>query len=146
MTVVVDITIELAENESNKLAILVQTSCEQTINLHGTDPVEIACIIADSDRLQYLNKKFRNMDMPTDVLAFPNSKKNRGDIAIALDIATRHAQEAGWPVEREVAYLATHATLHILGYHHDNDKAYCHMRWSEDEVLKCLGYLPAPSR
>lgn len=146
MTVVVDITIELAEEESNKLAILVQTSCEKTMDLHGAGPVEIACIIADSARLQDLNKKFRNMDMPTDVLAFPGNEKNRGDIAIALDIAAKHAEEAGWPVEREVAYLVTHATLHLLGYHHDNDNAYRHMRWAEDEVLKCLGYLPAPSQ
>lgn len=145
MTVVVDITIELPEDESNKLATIVRTSCEKTIRLHSTSPVEIACIIADSARLQDLNKTFRDIDMPTDVLAFPSNGENRGDIAIALDIATKHAQEAGWPIEHEVAYLVSHATLHILGYHHDNDKAYCHMRLAEDEVLKCLGYLPRPS-
>jgi probable rRNA maturation factor len=140
MAVAAEIEIELPVSESRALTELVVRTCTKTLELHGEGDPDIACVIADSDRLHNLNKRFRNVDKPTDVLAFPAGEGAGGDIAIALDIATKHAEEAGWSREREVAYLIAHATLHLLGHDHDDDDAYCLMRLAEEEVLEALGY------
>lgn len=140
MTVAVEIEFDLPVDERLTLAELVRMTCAKTVELHGEGDPEIACVIADAGRLHDLNKRFRDVDRPTDVLAFPSGEGADGDIAIALDIATAHAEEAGWSREREVAYLAAHATLHLLGHDHDDDDAYRRMRMAEEEVLEGLGY------
>lgn len=140
MAVTVEIEIDLPEDERDALAELVRVTCAKTVELHGRGEPEIAAVIADSRRLHELNRRFRDVDRPTDVLAFPSGEGSDGDIAIALDIATRHAGEAGWSREREVAYLAAHATLHLLGHDHDDDAAYRRMRLAEEAVLEGLGY------
>ena len=140
MAVAVEIEIDLPAGEARALTELVGRVCMKTVDLHGEDDLEIACVIGNADRLHDLNRRFRGVDRPTDVLAFPGGGGDGGDIAIALDIATAHAAEAGWPRDREVAYLVAHATLHLLGHGHDDDAAYRRMRLAEEEILESLGY------
>jgi probable rRNA maturation factor len=139
MAVTVEIEVDLPEEEAAALAEVVRTTAAKTVDMHvGGDP-EIAVVVADASRLHDLNRRFRDVDRPTDVLAFPNDGGG-GDVALALDIATEHAREAGWSREREVAYLTAHAVLHLLGHDHDDDAAYRKMRGAEEEVLEELGY------
>lgn len=135
-----EIEIDLSAEEARALTKLVENTCAKTVGLHGEGDPEMACVIVDADRLHDLNKRFREVDKPTDVLAFPDGEGAGGDIVIALDIASVHAQEAGWSREREVAYLVAHATLHLLGHDHDDDAAYRRMRLAEEQVLEALGY------
>jgi probable rRNA maturation factor len=139
MAVTVEIEVDLPADVGAALAAVVRTTAAKTVEMHGAGDPEIAVLIADAGRLHGLNRKFREVDRPTDVLAFPNDNGG-GDVAMAVDIATAHAEEAGWSREREVAYLTAHAVLHLLGHDHDDDAAYRKMRGAEEQVLEALGY------
>jgi len=80
-----------------------------------------------SDReIQKLNRTFRRVDKPTDVLSFPSPQPSAlslslGDIAIARGIARRQARSVGHSEATEWRVLALHGLLHLLGYDHEND-------------------------
>lgn len=90
-----------------------------------------ATIAFVSDRqIQILNKRFRGMAKPTDVLSFPadddefvtTSQPNLGDIAISVDRAESQAVENGLTFANEIAQLILHGLLHLCGYDHETDK------------------------
>ena len=90
--------------------------------------------------MRRLNRQFRAIDRETDVLAFPRDRSSPGgDIAIAIDHARAAARRDGSTVEAEVAYLAAHAALHLLGHDHHSDDDYERMRDEEDGVLAMIG-------
>ena len=84
-----------------------------------------ATIAFVSDKaIRELNRQFRNVDRPTDVLSFPaedTDKLNLGDIAISVDTAARQAKENGLTFDEEVAQLILHGLLHLSGYDHETD-------------------------
>lgn len=93
---------------------------------------EVNVIIADDRYLHELNRRYRHRDRPTDVLSFSfldTSGEERegdgeyavGDIYISLDRAEDQAAEAGHSLDREVALLAIHGLLHLLGYDHEHE-------------------------
>ena len=90
-----------------------------------------ATIAFVSDRqVRILNKRFRGLDKPTDVLSFPAgdeeftemSEPNLGDIAISVERAETQAVENGLAFEKEIAQLILHGLLHLCGYDHETDK------------------------
>ena len=102
---------------------------------------EITIVVCDDKFIQKLNKEYRNIDQPTDVLSFPSNETdlddgNRylGDIIISLPRATTQANEANHPVEEELAMLAIHGGLHLLGYDHltQSDKQ---RRWEKQATV-----------
>jgi probable rRNA maturation factor len=92
------------------------------LRLTGTD-VSLA-LISDAD-MRRLNRKYRRIDLPTDVLSFtqdfhlPSGRRLLGDILIAAPTARRQAREAGHPLEDEASMLAVHGLLHLLGHDHE---------------------------
>jgi probable rRNA maturation factor len=74
-----------------------------------------------------LNKRFRGINKPTDVLSFPTDaeerkrEKNLGDIVIARGIARKQAKSLGHSLAVEFRVLALHGLLHLLGYDHEVD-------------------------
>jgi len=119
---------------------------------------KIVITLTDDKRIKEINKEFRNMDSPTDVLSFPMAEiKNGellgpvgdydlddnmlilGDLIISMETAARQAAEYGHSIEREVAFLTTHGVYHLLGYDHmdpDSEKA---MIAKQEEVLDIMG-------
>jgi rRNA maturation RNase YbeY len=80
--------------------------------------------LAGDDEIAELNHRFRGLDEATDVLSFPSDamvKPFLGDIAISVPFAERQARERGIPLRRELAYLAIHGTLHLLGFDDQTD-------------------------
>ena len=84
--------------------------------------------LCDPAYIKELNASFRQKDSETDVLSFPLYEKDElpqkgtaelGDIVISCDRAEKQAQELGHSYHREVAFLAIHSTLHLLGYDHE---------------------------
>lgn len=71
-----------------------------------------------SDRaIRTLNRRFLGRNRATDVLAFPaRSRDYLGDVAVSVDRARAQARAAGHPVGTEIALLATHGILHLLGH------------------------------
>ncbi len=109
---------------------------------------EISLLICDNETIHRLNKQYRGVDAPTDVLSFAlnegeddvqEEETALGDIVISMDRAGEQAEEYGHSKEREVAYLAVHGFLHVLGYDHQDEKQKEEMRAAEEEILAACG-------
>lgn len=105
---------------------------------------ELGVTLVDDTAIRELNDKFRNKNVPTDVLSFPLSEDDvlsedsfvLGDIVISLETAQRQACEYGHSLVREMAYLLVHGIYHVLGFTHDDDETKEAMRKKEEEVLQ----------
>jgi probable rRNA maturation factor len=89
----------------------------------------VSIAIVSDTQVQRLNRRFRGVDKPTDVLSFPGSEPRvpspesrvLGDIVIARGVARRQAREAGHSELTEWRVLALHGLLHLIGYDHEGD-------------------------
>lgn len=114
--------------------------------------VEIAIVIGNNDHVQNLNQTYRGIDKPTDVLTFPHGvidpdtgREYLGDIIIAFPRAAQQAETGNHPVMDELNLLIVHATLHLLGYEHENDQEK-RVMWSiQDDILEKLGVSARPN-
>ncbi len=106
----------------------------------GDKAVELSVALVDDDYIQELNRTYRHLDEPTDVLSFPmNEEGLLGDVVISLERAEKQATDYGHSFEREVAFLLVHGILHLFGYDHDNDEERAKMRDREEAILAGLG-------
>jgi probable rRNA maturation factor len=106
---------------------------------------EVSLVFVDDAYMAELNKQYRNIDGPTDVLSFAMLEGEQlpgdeaepvlGDIVISLETARRQAREFGHGFEREVAYLTVHGVLHLLGYDHMDETGKKAMRAKEEKIL-----------
>ncbi len=117
------------------------------------EPIEIECIITDDATIQRLNKKFRNMDEPTDVLSFafkdtctngarfpavPGRPEVLGQIIISFSRAVTQAASHHHGVEQEMRLLMVHGMLHLLGYVHQIPADKRKMKRHEKRMLQRL--------
>lgn len=110
---------------------------------------EVSISFVDDDEIRLLNKEYRGMDKPTDVLSFPMLEDNivpqellptlLGDIVISTETALRQSEEFGHSFKREIVYLTVHSMLHLLGYDHIDEEDKKAMRKREKEIIKILG-------
>ncbi|WP_322821705.1 rRNA maturation RNase YbeY [Chloroflexus sp.] len=113
---------------------------------------EVGIRITTDDELHRLNRDFRGVDAPTDVLSFaddghdsrfvaaPDQPRYLGDIAISYQRVLVQAAEYGHSPDRELAYLTVHGVLHLLGYDHEQGPAEAaRMRTREEEIMTILG-------
>lgn len=111
------------------LEVVLQTAA-RTVALPD-ETVTVVTLTGDENLREY-NSRYRGLDEPTDVLAFPARQQATdqrfqsppgtedwlGDIVISLPRARRQARKAGHPIDAEVRLLAVHGFLHLLGYDH----------------------------
>lgn len=129
------------------------------LDAEGADvPCEVDVLVTDDEAIHAINLEQRQVDRPTDVLSFPMfdlkpGDKPRtdwadpatglvplGDMVISLERCAAQAEEFGHPLERELAYLAVHSVLHLLGYDHlDEGEEKARMREREEAILAELG-------
>lgn len=111
---------------------------------------EVAVALVTDAHIRKLNRQYRRLDAPTDVLSFPSdpdtpagarSPTPLGDIVIATGVARRQAREAGHAYETELRVLALHGLLHLLGYDHDTPDGAGRMARAEAR-LRRKGRLP----
>lgn len=133
------------------------SKCIELENRPNLDPdrCSVSVSFAMKEEIRQLNKAYRGVDSPTDVLSFPqfNSWEELpeegdillGDVVICVEIALEQAREYGHSQERELLYLFTHSILHLLGYDHMKDDEKKIMREKEEQVMAELG-LPEPER
>jgi probable rRNA maturation factor len=88
---------------------------------------ELSVVLSDDVFIRDLNRRYRRIARPTDVLAFvmptrrsktPPRERLLGDVIISLDTAARQADKGGRPLVSEVTHLLAHGLLHLLGYDH----------------------------
>ncbi|KNF09345.1 endoribonuclease YbeY [Gottschalkia purinilytica] len=139
----------------NMIDILKDVVCE-CLTLENKDTnYEVSITFVDNDRIRELNRDYRNIDKPTDVLSFPmyddiseeemfdvcdeiNSELLLGDIVISLETALVQSEEFGHSLDREIAYLTAHSMFHLLGYDHMEETEKLKMREKEKEIMKRL--------
>jgi probable rRNA maturation factor len=140
------------------LRMVIRRCCNAVLRMENFEgSVTISIAFVNNQQIQHLNKKYRNKDVPTDVLSFPLKEKNGiydmdlstgekllGDIVISIERAIEQAKKYGHSVQREVAYLAAHSVLHLLGYDHESGMSKVHMREKEEKIMTQLG-LPGTS-
>ncbi len=79
-------------------------------------------VAMDNKEIHQINKEFRDVDRPTDVLSFEEHLEDYlGDILISIERCHEQAIEYGHSFERELLFLITHGFLHLNGYDHMND-------------------------
>ncbi len=123
------------------------------------DDCEVSVLLTDNEGIHELNRDYRGVDRPTDVLSFPANELSPGefdadlcerdpetgrvflgDMAISLEKCEAQAEEFGHSFERELMYLTVHSTLHLLGYDHvDEAEMKRQMRGREDAIMSRLG-------
>ena len=82
--------------------------------------VELSVALVDDATVRTLNRTYRSIDKPTDVLSFTMQEERLlGDVIISVPTAARQAARAGRSVAEEVTMLLAHGLLHLLGYDHD---------------------------
>src|SRR5215470_10060566 len=96
---------------------------------------EVTVVLTDDEAIRKLNRDWRHMDKPTNVLSFPAAQlpapgrreeavvpATLGDLVIAYETTVREAAAEAKPVAHHVAHLAVHGFLHLLGYDHESDE------------------------
>ncbi|MBE6702951.1 MAG: rRNA maturation RNase YbeY [Ruminococcaceae bacterium] len=88
---------------------------------------EVSVTFTDNEGIRAINREYREIDSPTDVLSFPlfeevEDTRMLGDIVLSLEKCRTQAEEFGHSFERECAFLTVHSTLHLLGYDHVNSE------------------------
>lgn len=145
------------ENDQEKIALSdymekrLHDGLNAVAHLHGLDDMtEVDITIVDDEEIHTLNREYRNVDRPTDVLSFALDEGEEdepelidgpeehllGDIIISAETAQRQGEEFGHGLEREIVYLAVHGLLHLLGYDHMTDEDKKIMRAKEEEALR----------
>lgn len=111
-------------------------------------PVEVTLLLTDDDQLKALNKEYRGIDKPTDVLSFEagdtmpgmdNDDPYLGDIVISVPMAERQAKQGGHSLKAELQLLTVHGTLHLLGFDHEEPEEKDRMWWTQASILAQLG-------
>ena len=116
-------------------------------NLEDTE-LEFSVIIVDNKRIHEINKEYRGIDRPTDVISFALEDNEEiefdhyrvlGDIYISIDKVREQAREYGHSEKRELAFLTVHGFLHLLGYDHMKPEDEKVMFSLQEEILNEMG-------
>ena len=135
------------------IRLLICRCCHAVLEEEGfNENAEVSVRFVDDETICSLNKEFRNIDKPTDVLSFPlgengeydtnldTGAKLLGDIVISVPTAVRQAEEYNHSLQREIGFLTVHSMLHLLGYDHEKGGIEeVRMREKEETVLTKIG-------
>lgn len=126
---------------------------------------EVNLVLTDDEGIRQINKEFRSIDNPTDVLSFPmgdfdtpsdfepleeraedyfNPETGElllGDIVISVDKVREQAEKYGHSETRELAFLVAHSMLHLCGYDHMEEAERVQMEQRQEDILKLKGYM-----
>jgi probable rRNA maturation factor len=129
---------------------VLQRAALATLIHQGASLVEVAIVISDDESLHELNRRYRGIDAPTDVLAFANESRGPfvgaggyprylGDVVISFPRAQEQAVAAGHEVQAELQLLIVHGMLHLLGYDDQEELSRAEMWAAQESILQALG-------
>lgn len=146
--------IEIEQNDEYENIIV--KALEKCFEVEGLSDSRftVSVTLTNPENIKKLNKQYRNIDSPTDVLSFPmfekyeidNIVKNKelsnedvlGDMVISIPRVEEQAEEYGHSFERELSYMVVHSFYHLMGYDHIKEEDKILMRPKEEYVLECL--------
>ncbi len=106
---------------------------------------EMSIVLADDAFVRDLNRTWRGIDTPTNVLSFPAEDDDGqgpcllGDVVLAYETVQQEAVAAGKPMLDHVSHLIVHGTLHLLGFDHEEEGEAAEMEALETAILARLG-------
>lgn len=141
-------------NEYEKVISKVLEKCFEVESL-PYDKLSVEITLTTPENIRKLNKEYRGIDRPTDVLSFPMFEKEEidqmvkkscweyndilGDMVISIEQVENQAQEYGHSITRELSYMVVHSFYHLMGYDHIKEQDKLLMRPKEEYVLNELG-------
>ncbi|MFC4767961.1 rRNA maturation RNase YbeY [Effusibacillus consociatus] len=155
--VIVEVLNELNIEFSFDVEDLLAKAVQAAAGYEQIDAGEVVVSLVDDETIQELNRTYRNKDVPTDVLSFALQEsydeepdivfeeedgedvEPLGDIVISVPTAIRQAEEYGHSIERELAFLAVHGFLHLIGYDHMTEEDEKDMFGRQDAILANIG-------
>ena len=149
------VTAECWQDEPDAEAVILRAIAAATEAVDAdVGEAELAVMLTDDSGIRTLNRNWRGIDKPTNVLSFPalqpegarkpgDAPPMLGDIAIAYETMRHEADEEHKPFEHHLSHLAVHGFLHLIGYDHENDADAATMETLETEILSQLG-IPDP--
>ena len=142
------IRIDIANEQNDvpvdrKLLNYVKNSIRTTLKNEGYTRGDVSVLLCGEDEIHTLNRDFRGVDAPTDVLSFPNETEGRrphiGDMAVYMARAREQGERFGHGLTRETAYLCAHSALHLVGYDHEDESERAVMRQKEEAAMTAIG-------
>jgi probable rRNA maturation factor len=147
---------------------VVRRALRQAAAALSAGPAKLAIVLTDNAAMRRLNRKWRGVDAPTNVLSFATGNTagrqpvdragdqtgmqrgnlrgtHLGDIVLAYETIKREARHEGKPFGHHLAHLAVHGFLHLLGYDHQSDAKARRMESAERAILRALA-VPDPYR
>lgn len=127
--------------------LLARVLCAAVTSQGIREPTAVSVVVTGDAEVQMLNREYRHQDCPTDVLSFPQiegatgfpqppgAPRQLGDIVISYDRVRAQAREYGHGERRELAYLAVHGLMHLLGFDHETESERASMRSAEEMAL-----------
>ena len=146
--------VDVEENKTYEAIIeKVMQKCFEVENLINSK-LYVSVTLTTPAQIHKINKQYRNVDRPTDVLSFPMFEKDEleekiknndflhedvlGDLVISIEQVEKQAEEYGHSFEREFAYMLVHGFYHLMGYDHIKEEDKLVMRPKEEKVLELL--------
>lgn len=146
--------LDIEENiEYDKTISKVLEKCFEVEHLPN-DKLLVSITLTDPENIRKLNKEYRKIDKPTDVLSFPMFEKEEidnmvregtweyndilGDMVISIPQVEAQAKEYGHSFERELSYMVVHSFYHLMGYDHIEEEDKKVMRPKEENILTML--------
>ncbi|WP_453994900.1 rRNA maturation RNase YbeY [Bacillus nitroreducens] len=141
---------EIKEEEQTMVKELLLLAAETEDVKEGS---EVSVTFVDNERIQEINREYRDKDQPTDVISFAMEEmgegemaiigddipKLLGDIIISIPRAREQAEEYGHSFARELGFLAVHGFLHLLGYDHMTKEDEEKMFTRQNKILEAYG-------
>ena len=160
MELQIELSREVINLGHNNSAALIKKAVNMALEAEGvTVPCLVSVMLTDDEGIHAINLEQRGVDAPTDVLSFPmfefapgqppaegaeidpeTGLLPLGDMVVSMERARAQGEEYGHGTKRELAYLAVHSVLHLLGYDHmDDGPQKARMRAREEAILNQLG-------
>ncbi len=126
---------------------LVRRAVHQTLEYEKVvENCEVSVTFTDNEGIRAINRDYRDLDLPTDVLSFPqfdvlpNGTRVLGDIVLSLERCRAQGEEYGHGFDRECAFLTVHSVLHLLGYDHlTGEREDAQMREKQSAIVEKMG-------
>ncbi|ADU29867.1 rRNA maturation RNase YbeY [Evansella cellulosilytica] len=146
------VLIDETKTIQDDLLLLVGNVVDTAMSYEGVSKdAEVSITFVEDDKIQELNREYRDKDQPTDVLSFALNEGDQqpitgeglpellGDIIISVPRAKQQAEEYGHGFNRELCFLAVHGFLHLLGYDHNTEEEEREMFKKQEEILEKYG-------
>ncbi|MCA0754586.1 rRNA maturation RNase YbeY [Paenibacillus sp. N4] len=149
--------VEIPESWITRLEQLLKLAAEE----EGMTDGDVSLTFTDDEEIHQLNREYRGIDRPTDVLSFAMQEDGTeeldiifevesedendpisgmlGDIIISVETAARQSEEYGHSLEREIGFLFVHGFLHLIGYDHQDEETEAIMTAKQEAILQKAG-------